>query len=244
MKVHTAPQGSTAWLAARAGVISASNFHLLRSSKRLKTGANKGDYSEAAKNYAFRLAVERISGQPLGEEWVGWQAERGQALEPEARRAHELQHDVLVEEVGFVTTDDGKFGASADGFIGDDEGAEYKCFLAPDKLRAITLSGDTSDVIDQCDGGLWLTGRKRWHFGLYCPALKPIGLDLQVHIIERDDDRIFELEKDLVAFDRLVTEYMAQLLADSITKTGQMLEPPWETTPKPRTAALPVNPFA
>ena len=82
----------------------------------------------------------------------------------------------MLEQVGFITTDDGKFGASADGLVGDDEGDEYKCFVSPEKLRAIYLHSDISEVVDQCDGGLWVTGRKVWNFALYCPALKPIGL--------------------------------------------------------------------
>ena len=213
MIVHRVKQGSVEWHMARAGTISASKFHLLRHSAKLKTGPSKGNYNDKAKSLAFHLAIERIAKAPVeGEDWVGWQAERGVQLEPQARMQHELRHDVLVEEVGFVTTDDGKFGASADGFIGEDEGAEYKCFLAPDKLRAILLSGDVSDVIDQCDGGMWITHRKAWNFGLYCPALAPIKLDFVLHRIERNDDRIFELERDLVAFDKLVEEYRAALI--------------------------------
>jgi hypothetical protein len=229
MKTFAVKQGSVEWHLARAGVITASNFHLLRASAKLKVGANKGDYNEKAKNLAFHLALEREAGTTVaGEDWSGWQAERGIVLEPEARRQHELRHDVMVEEVGFVTTDDGKFGASADGMlIGRKAGAEYKCYLAPDKIRAITLSGDTSMVIDQCDGGMWITGMDEWHFCLYCPALKPLNLDLQLAVIPRDDDRIYELERDLVTFDRLVEEYRAALVHRA--KVGLSLpEPaPW-----------------
>lgn len=246
MIVHRAPQGSPEWHAARAGCITASNFNLIRSAAKLKSGPNKGEYGEKAKAYAFRLAIERISKTPLDEGFETWQMTRGRELEPAARMAHEVRYGVMVEEVGFITTDDGKFGASADGFIGDDEGAEYKCFVSPEKLRAIYLTGDVSEVVDQCDGGLWLSGRKVWNFGLYCPALEPIGLDFVLHRIERDDDRIFELEQDLVAFDRLVCEYEAALrqraspgvpLAD--------IAPPWGSAhPAATSAALPADIFA
>jgi hypothetical protein len=243
MIVHRVKQGSVEWHMARAGVISASKFKLLRESAKLKTGPNKGDYKDDAKKLAFHLAIERIAKAPVeGEDWVGWQAERGVQLESQARMQHELRHDVLVEEVGFVTTDDGKFGASADGFIGDDEGAEYKCFLAPDKLRAILLSGDVTDVIDQCDGGMWITHRKAWNFGLYCPALAPIGLDFVLHRIERNDDRIFELERDLVAFDKLVEEYRAALSHRAKAGLPAPDPAPWSgadelATARPATAA-------
>ncbi|MBA3622913.1 MAG: YqaJ viral recombinase family protein [Methylibium sp.] len=216
MIVHRVAQGSPEWLACRAGVITASNFKLARA--RLKTGPNKGDFTEAAKDYAFRVAVERISGQPLDEGFETWSMRRGHELEPEARRAHEAANGVLVEEVGFVTTEDGRFGASADGFIDDDGGAEYKCFVSPEKLRGILLTGDVSDVIDQCDGGMWITGRAWWDFCLYCPALEPVGRALSVHRILRDENRIEALEADLVAFMRLVDQYEAALRPPELLK--------------------------
>ena len=39
---------------------------------------------------------------------------------------HEIQTGLVVTQVGLVKTDDGIFGASADGFIGEDGGSEYK----------------------------------------------------------------------------------------------------------------------
>lgn len=208
MITYNAPQGSSAWKDARSGVITASNFKLARSF--LKSGQNKGDYTEAAKDYAFRVAIERISGAPLDEGFETWQMRRGHELEPMARMAHEAKTGLLVEEVGFVTTDDRIFGASADGFIGDDGGAEYKCFVAPEKLRSILIAGDISEVIDQCDGGMWITGRKWWEFGLYCPAL-PEHRQLTVHRITRDDNRIEALENDLMKFAALVASFETEL---------------------------------
>ncbi len=181
--------------------------------ERAIAGLPVGDYSETAKNYAFRLAIERISKTPLDEGFETWQMERGHELEPMARMEHEQRKGVMVETIGFITTDDGKFGCSVDGFIRPSRGAEYKCFISPEKLRAIYLTGDTSDVIDQCDGGMWITNWSEWDFALYCPALSSIGLDLDVYTIKRDDDRIFELEKDLVEFERFVSVYEIALRA-------------------------------
>jgi hypothetical protein len=240
--VHRVKQGSVEWHMARAGVITASQFHLTRASAKLKAGPNKGDYNDKAKNLAFKLAIERIAGQPIEcEDWAGWQADRGIALEPKAREAHEAR-GVIVEEAGFITTDDGKFGASADGFLyGKKAGAEYKCFLAPEKLKAIYLTGSTDDVIDQCDGGMWLSGMDEWHFGLFCPALAPIGLDFVLHIIKRDDNRIYELERDLLAFDRLVCEYEAALRLRAIGGSPVTEALPWEA-PAPGLPPLPIVP--
>jgi len=179
--------------------------------ERALDGERVGEYSDAAKDYAFRLAIERISGQALEEGFETWQMRRGRELEPAARRAHEARTGLLVEEAGFITTDDGIFGASADGLIDNDGGAEYKCFLEPGKLRAILLTGDVSEVVDQCDGGLWISGRVWWDFGLYCPALESVGLDLTLHRIQRDDNRINALEADMWEFAQLVSEFEDQL---------------------------------
>jgi hypothetical protein len=243
-------QGSDSWLAARAGVITASMFKVarqrtggltdpqriyvdaIRSGKSdaqaleaagykakpkaaaiqaALEGRKVGEFSEAAKNYAFRVAIERISGEPLDEGFQTWQMKRGQELEPMARARHEEEAWVIVQRAGLVLTDDRVFGASADGLIGIDEGSEYKCLVSPEGLREILINDDIGEFIDQVQGCLWITGRKRWHFGLYCPALATIGRDFTLKIVERDDDYINDLESDLIEFKGLVDLYESKL---------------------------------
>jgi hypothetical protein len=178
------------------------------------SGLPVGDWSDPAKNYAFRLAIERISGEALmDDKFETYAMRRGHELEPEARKEHEVQAGVVVERCGFVTTDDGKFGCSTDGLIETHAISEYKCLVAPDGLRQILLAGDLSEFTDQTHGGLWVTGRREFHFGLYCPALRPIGRHFTLHIVQRDDDYIEELERDLLKFDALVCDFEAQLRA-------------------------------
>lgn len=238
MILHHAPQGSPEWKAARAGVISASNFKLLRADAKLKSGPSKGDYSSATKDYAFRLAIERISGVPLDEGFETWSMARGHELEPVARMKHEASTGLMVETVGFVTSDDGRFGASADGLIDDDGGAEYKCFVSPEKLREILLYANVSEVMDQCQGGMWLTDRKWWDFCLYCPALEAIGRDLTRFRLQRDDDYIERLVGDLIAFENLVSEYEASLRG---VKAPPAMVPPWEPAPSKSDPAQPLT---
>lgn len=209
MKIITCTQGSDEWHAARAGVITASMFKVAR--QRLKSGPNKGDFTEAAKNYAFRLAIERISGQPLDEGFETWQMKRGHELEPQARAEHELQTGLLVMPAGFVCTDDGWFGASADGLIDQDGGSEYKCLVSPEGLRDVLLANDISEFTDQVQGCLWLTVRKWWHFGLYCPALQSIGRQFTLLPTDRDEAYIEDLERDLLQFRTLVVTYESRL---------------------------------
>lgn len=181
--------------------------------KRVLAGEKIGEMTEAAKSYAFRLAIERISGRPLDEAdaFDTYAMRRGRELEPEAREAHEFARSVQVDPCGFVMTDDGRFGASADGLIGEHGGSEYKCLIDPKRIRDVILSRDISEFQDQVQGCMWLTGRRWWHFCLYVPALACIGRALTVFEVARDDDYIEAMETDLIAFDALVREYEMNL---------------------------------
>ena len=205
MIIYDHPQGSAEWLASRAGVITASKF--VEARKRLKSGPKKGGFTEAAEDYAFRVAVERISGAPLDEGFSTWAMKRGNELEPEARAWVEVKLGIFVDVAGFVTTDDEKFGASADGFIDKDGGLEIKCLVDPGRIRNVILSDDISEFMDQIQGGMWLTGRKWWQFALFCPALEKVGLQLYTKRVERDDNYINEMELDLLEFERGVSKY-------------------------------------
>lgn len=174
-------------------------------------GEPVGDHSEEAKNYAFRLAIERISGYPLDEGFETYAMRRGHELEPMARAEHEMQSGLIVQRAGFVMTDDSVFGCSADGLIPEDEGSEYKCFINPERLRAFHIDNDASEVFEQVQGCLWITGRKRWHLGMYCPALEPVGKQLWWKVFERDENYIEALERDLWEFKLLVDRFEQRL---------------------------------
>lgn len=204
-------QGTQEWHDARAGAITASRVAEIRD--RYKVPKERaGQFKDPMRDYAFRLAIERISGRSLDESGFDtWQARRGRELEEEARNLHQLLIGKKIKQTGIVLTDDRKFGASADGLIGDDGGAEYKCFLAPEKLRKVLIEDDISGVYDQVQTGLWITGRSWWDFVLYCPALAAVDKEISIHTIWRDDDYIEAMEMDLVEFDRLVIDYQEKL---------------------------------
>tara|TARA_R110000868_G_C10972546_1_gene770388 strand:+ start:30008 stop:30655 length:648 start_codon:yes stop_codon:yes gene_type:complete len=204
-------QGSIEWLEARGGVTTASMFTDAYS--KLKSGKNKGEPTQKAKDYAFRLAIERISGELLSKpyEFQPWQADRGNELEDEARIKYEAKTFNLVQQVSLAVTDCGLFGASLDGLVDDDGSIEIKCFLNPEKLASILLDGDVGSVVDQMQGGMWITGRAWCDFVLYCPALKCIDKDLTIIRFERDEEYISKLEQDLLEFNELVNTYIKKL---------------------------------
>ncbi|KAG1250427.1 hypothetical protein G6F65_018742 [Rhizopus arrhizus] len=65
--------------------------------------------------------------------------------------------------------------------------------------------------MDQAQGCMWITGRKWWHIGLYCPALAPVGRQLWWQEFKRDDDYIEKLVDDLMEFKGLVDGYAQHL---------------------------------
>ncbi|MDF0506585.1 YqaJ viral recombinase family protein [Burkholderia cenocepacia] len=218
-------QGTPEWLAARAGVITASNFRIART--RRPDGRT---LSDTARHLAFRLAIERISGVPLDDDAPEtWQMKRGQRLEDDARTLHMAEIGLRVRPVGIVLTDDRKFGASADGWIEDPRlgsgGAEYKCLIGPKELEAVYIDDDATKYIDQVQGNMWLSGREWWDFCVYCPALESIGLHFYRQRIKRDDDYIEQLVSDLWAFDSVVEEFREKLLIRQARREGREYTP-------------------
>ena len=201
-------QGSQEWHDSRCAVTTASNF--ADCCVKLKNG----DFSAKAKQYAFKLAIERISGKLLQEDkFETFEMRRGRDEEPNARYAHEQKIGVMVEQTGIVLTDDRLFGASVDGLINHDGQSEYKCFISPTSLMPILLDGDISDCEYQIQGQLWITGRAWCDFCLYCPALESIGKKLTVFRVNRNEEFISKMELDLLKFNDLVNEYKAKLEA-------------------------------
>ena len=76
--------------------------------------------------------------------------------------------------------------------------------IVKDWLAAIA---DISSYIDQCNGAMWLLGRKWIDLVLWVHDLKR----MKVIRIERNDDEIEALEVDLMDFERMVTKYQNSL---------------------------------
>lgn len=198
--IHTAPQGSQEWLDARCGVITGSRFKDCRD--KLKGGAP----SKKCLSYAMDVARERVGGR-TPDVFANAAMRTGTEQEPFARAAYEAKTGNFVEEAGFITTDDGLFGVSVDGLVDDEGIIEIKTMVSSDTLFTAVVDGDISAYTDQCNGAMWLLGRKWVDLVLWAPDLDPIGRQLTIIRIERDDDAIEELEGDLMVFERMVTKY-------------------------------------
>jgi predicted phage-related endonuclease len=210
MIFHDHPQGSEAWLEDRRGVITASRLKDARERNKPAKGEAVGKPSAKMLGYAFDTARERVGGK-APQKFQNGAMRTGTEQEPLARLAYESRTGELVEETGFYTTDDHLFGVSVDGLVGEDGVIEIKTMVSSDTLFAAVVNGDTSGYLDQCNGAMWLLGRKWVDLILWAPDLEPIGKHLTIKRIERDDDAINELEIDLLQFAALVSDLESQL---------------------------------
>ena len=205
MKLIQCTQGTPEWFAARAGVITASKF-----AEAVSTLKN-GTPTQASKDYAYRVAVERIYGETTEDTFVTWEMRRGTELEPYARIAYEARTGNLAQESGVVLTDDGLFGYSTDGLVDDDGLIEIKCPNSARKLVEMWETGDLSEYEHQIQGGMWITGRKWCDFIMYAPQLEPVGKHLYIKRVERNDDFIEDMESKLWEFARRVQTHINNL---------------------------------
>lgn len=204
MKLYHCAQGGEDWLQLRVGKITASRFKDARDRLKPAKGETLGKPSAKCIAYSAQVAVERIAGRAVSQTFQSWQMKEGHEQEPAARNAYDVETGHVVQEVGAIATDDDLFLYSPDGLIGDDGLLEVKTLLSPDVILRVIGGNDLSDYMDQCLGGLWLTGRQWIDLVLWAPALEPIGRALTIHRIERDEDAIEALEADLLAFAAMV----------------------------------------
>lgn len=162
MKRYDCEQGSVEWGKLRVGRPTASQFHRIITPKTLKPSA-------AQDKYIYELLAEWITGSPQDDLFIEYM-ERGRNLEESAIADLELQRDVTVDRVGFCTDDKGLYGASPDGFIGDDEGLEIKCPKLDNHIGYL-IGDPANDYKCQIQGGLWVCERDTWTRLVYNPVL-------------------------------------------------------------------------
>ena len=167
MKLYRVEQGSAEWYRIRLGRPTASNFH--------KIVTPKGAPSKQAVNYLYRLVAERLLNESQDDEigFVKW-VSHGKEQEPNAVAQFEFVNDIKLEPGGFVTSNDGRIGASPDRiFPGHKEGLEFKSPAPWTQLRYL-LEGPEDDYIAQVQGHLLVADEfEAVHFYAYHPRTPP-----------------------------------------------------------------------
>lgn len=195
----THPQGSVAWIKARLGLPTASEFH--------KIVTPTGKLSSQADKYAYRLIYEALSGQPAqdleGLEWI----ERGREMEPKALMAYEFENDVVTQEIGFITTDDGEIGCSPDRLVGVNGLLELKC-PSPQMHIQYMAEGPGDKYQPQVQGQLLVSDRSFVDFMSFHPWMPRV----LIRTI-RDEGYISILRRSLREFCQMKKETMAKILS-------------------------------
>lgn len=200
-------QGSPEWLELRRGKVTGSRVADMM--KRLKGGKT---YSANRKDYAFDLALERITGELQGPDLsnVKW-VQDGKEREPEARELYSFMRGLEVQTIGFATHDTVElFGASPDSLVEDDGCLEIKCPKPKTHLEYLLAGVAPEEYMPQMDAEMACTGRKWCDFVSYHPAF-PAQSQLFVVRYSRDDKRIAELEREVVAFNAEVAEIVQKI---------------------------------
>ena len=161
-------QGSVPWVEARLGIPTASEF-----SKVVTPG---GKLSASRRPYLGKLVAEWALGDAAGDIEFGGTAwtERGQILEPKARKAYAFTRDVDPVQVGFVYRDETRLsGCSPDGLVGPDGLLELKCPMAGTHLTWLAQDVVPREHQSQLQGQLWVSQRDWVDFMSFYPGLPP-----------------------------------------------------------------------
>ena len=212
IKVHDdLVQGSDEWLAARRGLITASEMKLLLT-PTLKVADN-----DKTRAHLYELAAQRISGhvEPM---YVGDDKLRGQEDEYYAR-CYYSEHIAEVREVGFITNSRHGFtlGYSPDGLVGDDGLVEFKSrrqkFQVQTIIENVGRDGATTippEYAIQCQTGLLVAEREWLDFGSYSNGL-PMPI-IRVYPDERIQSAILDAAAEAEAqIEALIAAYTAAL---------------------------------
>lgn len=181
-------QGSDEWLAARCGLVTASECKLIIT-PTLKIANN-----DKVKMHLYELCAQRVS-KYVEPSYISDDMERGNFDEIEARI---LYHEKIapVKEIGFITNDKWGYtiGYSPDGLVGDDGQIEIKSRKQKFQMQTIATDAIDSDFLIQLQTGLLVSERKWCDFIQYSG-----GMPMYVKRVFADDvvqKAIVEATKD------------------------------------------------
>lgn len=157
VKVHPElVQGTDEWRAARCGLLTASEMHLIITPKNLEYARN-----DKARGHLSELLAQRITNY-VEPQYVNDDMLRGNLDEMDARNLYR-EHYAKVQEVGFVTNDKWGFtlGYSPDGLVGEDGTIEVKGRRQKFQVETIIRGMMDDEFLIQVQTGL-LVSERRW----------------------------------------------------------------------------------
>ena len=192
-------QGSDEWIAARCGVLTASEMKLILT-PTLKTANN--DKSRA---HVYEILAQRITGH-VEPHYMSDDMLRGHEDEVEARILYAKNY-VPIIDVGFITNNEWGFviGYSPDGLVGNDGLIECKSRRQKFQVQTIIEGEMPDDYVLQVQTGLLVTGRKWCDFVTYSG-----GLPMETLRIFPDEKMQSAIIQAATAFEKDVADKMRQ----------------------------------
>lgn len=166
-------QGSDEWLAARCGLLTASEMKLIVT-PTLKPASN-----DKERAHLFDLLAQRITGY-VEPAYVSDDMLRGQQDELDARALYAERY-APVREIGFITRDFGGFriGYSPDGLVG--ERGLIECKSRRQKFQAETIIAHEvpAEYLIQIQTGMMVSGREWCDFVSYCAGMPMVTIRVE-----------------------------------------------------------------
>jgi hypothetical protein len=149
IQIFTCEQGTDEWRKARTGIPTASRF-----SDVLAQGQGK-----TRRKYMMELLGERLTGEPMAE-FSNAHTDRGHTMEDDARQLYSFDVTEPLTTVGFIRRLSPAAGCSPDALVGEDGLLEIKTKLPHLQLEVLLKKEVPAEHVAQCQGALWVTGRK------------------------------------------------------------------------------------
>ena len=205
-------QGSEAWLAARCGLLTASEMKLILT-PTLKMASNDKERAHVSELLAQRI-TRYVEPHYISDDML-----RGHEDEIEARLLYAKTY-APVQEVGFITNDRWGFtlGYSPDALVGDDGLIECKSRRQRFQVQTIIEGEMPADYILQVQTGLLVSEREWCDFVSYSG-----GLPMMTVRVWPDDAVQAAIIEAAAAFEARVAEKLAAY--EAVLSTGARLVP-------------------
>lgn len=189
MRIVRCRQYDDVWFDSRLGLVTASEADALISPKwEIRKGAG-------VHTYVCKKVAESFLCAPV-DSFSSFETEQGSLLEMEAIPYYELTHNVDIERVGLIVSDDNRSGCSPDGIIkGEQRGVECKC---PQPTNAVRYNLDgivPPDYELQVHFSMFVTGFQSWVFYSYHRTLPKFTIT-----VERDEKKMGVIREALEMF--------------------------------------------
>lgn len=205
-------QGTDEWLAARCGMLTASELKLIITPATLKPARN-----DKASAHLYELLAQRIT-RYVEPRYISDDMMRGQEDELEARALY-AKHYAPIQEIGFITSDEWGFtlGYSPDGLVGDDGLIECKSRRQKFQAEVIIANEIPDEHRIQVQAGMLITGRKWCDYLSYCGGMPMVVI--RVLPDQKIQDAIIEAATD---FELLLSKRLEQY--EAAIRRGRFIE--------------------